>query len=650
MHYAQRSAAAPDGALDLFVMSDGTVDRTGDVIEQAGWDIEEFRSNPIALFNHDRNQVIGTWDDVAVKGGRLVGRLKFAAEGTSALVDTVRKLVAQGILRAVSVGFQPSEKQPLNDRADKLFGPFRYTKSRLLECSLVAIPANANALAVAKDFPRDVLAEVFRKPADHGLGATAALHGTPAKSPPHQGTSKMTTGTLSARIKAAHDNLNILRDRLAEIVGIEEQTEDEARRADELPDEIAAAEATVKTLERQERALAVSVGEAKPATEVKSGELIVPDRRPFALPRTKEIEAPEYLGKALAAWFASQSTHEPLENVLRDRYKNDEKVLAVLKAAVNPAVTGTAGWASELIQTANQGFLDRLIPDFIYPTLSARGSKYTFSNSAGIIKVPTRTTTQTAAGAWVAEAAPKPVKRLSFSSITLNPYKMAVISTFSEEMAQYSTPAIEGIIREAMSNDTGVALDGFLIDAVAASAGVRPAGLLNGVTPITASVLTTATDKMIADLKALVAALVAAGSTGENIVVLVNPAQAISMNFAMTTTGDFLFDGPDGAGQRFGVTVKSSSTVAAGRVIAIDCNEFATATGDTPRFAVSNEATLHEEDTTPLAIGTTGSPATVAAPARSLFQTDSIAIRLSLYVSWAMRRTGFVQTIAAVTW
>jgi HK97 family phage major capsid protein len=649
MHYAQRSAAAPDGAPDLFVMSDGTVDRTGDVIEQAGWDIEEFRSNPIALFNHDKNQVIGQWADVAVKGGRLVGRLKFAEPGTSALVDTVRSLVAQGILRAVSVGFQPSARQPLHDKADKLFGPFRFTKSRLLECSLVAIPANANALAVAKDFPRDVIAEVFRKPADHGLGATAALPGTPAKSPPHPGTSKM-TGTLSARIKAAHDTHNSLVDRLREIAGLEEQSEEEARRADELPAEIEAAKASIATLERQERALGATLVEPKPAADVKHGEILAPERRPFALPRAKEVEAPEYLFRALSAWAVQTGSHESIENALRVHYKNDEKVLAVLKAAVNPAQTTVAGWAQELIQTANQGFLDRLLPSSIYPTLSGRGSKYTFSNSAGIIKIPTRTTTQTLAGAWVAEAAPKPVKRLSFSSITLNPYKLAVISTFSEEMAAYSTPAIEGIIREAMGNDTGVALDTYIIDAVAASAGVRPAGLLNGVTPITASVLTTATDKMIADLKALVGALVAAGSTGDNIVILVNPAQAISMNFAMTTTGDFLFDGPAGAGARFGVTILASSTVAAGRVIAIDCNELATATGDTPRFAISNEATLHEEDTTPLAIGTTGSPATVAAPARSLFQTDSIAIRLTLYVSWAMRRTGFVQTIAAVTW
>jgi hypothetical protein len=35
---------------------------------------------------------------------------------------------------------------------------------------------------------------------------------------------------------------------------------------------------------------------------------------------------------------------------------------------------------------------------------------------------------------------------------------------------------------------------------------------------------------------------------------------------------------------------------------------------------------------------------------RSLFQTDSIAIRLSLYVSWSMVRAGMVQVVEGVTW
>jgi hypothetical protein len=120
---------------------------------------------------------------------------------------------------------------------------------------------------------------------------------------------------------------------------------------------------------------------------------------------------------------------------------------------------------------------------------------------------------------------------------------------------------------------------------------------------------------------------------------------------AMTSTGDFAFGSPDQAAAKFGVSrIIQSTTIAAGRVIAVDADWFATATGDQPRFAVSQDATLHMEDTTPLAIGTAGSPATVAAPAQNMFQTDSIAIRLSVFVTWAMVRTAMVQTIAAVTW
>jgi hypothetical protein len=86
-------------------------------------------------------------------------------------------------------------------------------------------------------------------------------------------------------------------------------------------------------------------------------------------------------------------------------------------------------------------------------------------------------------------------------------------------------------------------------------------------------------------------------------------------------------------------------------VIAVDAADFATALGDAPRFAVSTEATLHEEDTTPLALGTgTQGSGVLAVPMRSLFQTDAVAIRMSLYVSWAMRRASMVQAITTVIW
>jgi HK97 family phage major capsid protein len=269
------------------------------------------------------------------------------------------------------------------------------------------------------------------------------------------------------------------------------------------------------------------------------------------------------------------------------------------------------------------------------------------------MKIPVRAVTPALAGAWVGEGAAKPVKRASFSTVTLSPTKLAVISTFSEEMAMYGLPSIEGIIRQAMADDTGIALDTYLIDNVAATAGVRPAGLLNGVTPITASAATPATAAMVADLKALVAAITAVGGGGQGrvIALLVNPAQALSLGAAQTTTGDFLFSSPSDAASRFGMHLIVSQNVPAGRVIAIDAADFATASGDVPRFAVSTEATLHEEDTTPLALGSGAQGSGVlAVPMRSLFQTDAVAIRMSMHVTWAMRRPSMVQTIAAVTW
>jgi HK97 family phage major capsid protein len=269
--------------------------------------------------------------------------------------------------------------------------------------------------------------------------------------------------------------------------------------------------------------------------------------------------------------------------------------------------------------------------------------------SNGVVKIPTRTSASKAAGAWVGEGSPKPVKKISLAPITMTPTKLAVITTFTEEMAFYSTPAIQGILQKAMTDDTQESIDGFLIDNVAASAS-RPAGLLNGVTPVTASVAATTVQKVIDDLNALIKPMEAVGGGGK-IVLMVNPAQARSLTMVTTTTGDFVFDGLAQAAAKFGISrIVSSRTVPVGQVIAVDAEWFATATGDTPRFAVSNEATLHEEDTTPLALGTTGTPNVVAAPMRSLFQTDSIAIRLSIYVTWAMTRASMVQTITAVGW
>ena len=79
-------------------------------------------------------------------------------------------------------------------------------------------------------------------------------------------------------------------------------------------------------------------------------------------------------------------------------------------------------------------------------------------------------------------------------------------------------------------------------------------------------------------------------------------------------------------------------------------NALAAAVDPEPKFDISKDAVVHAEDAAPLAIGTAGSPNTVAAPTRSLFQTDTIAVRLVLRVAWGLRAAGAVSFTSAVTW
>ena len=77
---------------------------------------------------------------------RATRTLELAPAGTSERIDEIRKLVEAGILRAVSVGFLPVEL-----RATTKTEPGElYVKQELIETSLVSVPANPNALAIAK--------------------------------------------------------------------------------------------------------------------------------------------------------------------------------------------------------------------------------------------------------------------------------------------------------------------------------------------------------------------------------------------------------------------------------------------------------------------------------------------------------------------
>jgi hypothetical protein len=136
-----------------FVASDESVDRYGDVIRASGWQLDSYRKNPVLLFGHQNDTLpVGTVEPIAVEGTKLIAFANFLPEGTTAFADSVWKLVESDVLRAVSVGFLPlAAPNPIYD-ADKHLTGFEFIAQELLELSVVPVPANPNALQLAKSY------------------------------------------------------------------------------------------------------------------------------------------------------------------------------------------------------------------------------------------------------------------------------------------------------------------------------------------------------------------------------------------------------------------------------------------------------------------------------------------------------------------
>ena len=162
-----------DGVLSV-VASDETPDRYGDIIRVAGWDLSSYQKNPIVLFGHSARDPVGT-AAVRVSGKKLVADITLAAPGTTPMVDAVRALVAQKILKAVSVGFQPTkEPNEIKDPdTNKWTGGYEWVGQELLENSIVSIPANPNALTLARSFSPEIRRALFR-PASGSLAVARA--------------------------------------------------------------------------------------------------------------------------------------------------------------------------------------------------------------------------------------------------------------------------------------------------------------------------------------------------------------------------------------------------------------------------------------------------------------------------------------------
>ncbi len=146
-----------EGRIVRFVASDETPDRVGDVIEVAGWNLTNYKANPVVLWGHDSSNTPPIGRSVNVRRGvgpsgapALLASIEFAPAEAHEFADSVYQLTKAGYLNAVSVGFQPRATKELTKKERQELGMpsygLFYTSADLLEISVVSVPANPSAL------------------------------------------------------------------------------------------------------------------------------------------------------------------------------------------------------------------------------------------------------------------------------------------------------------------------------------------------------------------------------------------------------------------------------------------------------------------------------------------------------------------------
>ena len=147
-----------DGGLDIKgSASTNSLDRAGDVIETEAWTkggLENFKNNPVILFNHNYDRPIGRAKEIGVteNGLELTARISKSS-------GEIKDLIKDGVLGAFSVGFKVKDADYISETDG-----YKIKDAELFEVSVVSVPCNQTAVfSLAKSFDSMEEYDKFKK-------------------------------------------------------------------------------------------------------------------------------------------------------------------------------------------------------------------------------------------------------------------------------------------------------------------------------------------------------------------------------------------------------------------------------------------------------------------------------------------------------
>lgn len=648
--YSILSIKAIDGEQRTFsgMATTPSPDRVGDVVDPKG---AKFSSAlPLLLF-HDTHLPVGTVKfgkptsdgipfDATIPDVAEPGRLKDR-------VDEAWHSVKYRIIRAVSIGFRAME-----DGIELLkTGGLKFTNYEVLELSLVPVPANAEAsINVIRSLDAEHLAASGHTPAPRPTSKsnTPGVSGTPAvRLLPSRSEQRMkSTADQIASYKSTRDQKFTERDTIMSKAADEGRTLDEAESQayDTLDTEIKALDTHLTRLDGLQ---ASQIKAAKPVSNITTIEAGAAARggSPVIRVQANEDKGIGFARAALCklASYLSMGTANPLD-IAKARYPDNDRLHAFLKATIPAGTTTHVTWAAPLIDETNltSEFIEYLRP------MTLLGRIPNLRRVPFQVRVPKQTSGGDAY--WVGEGAPKPVTKFDFGSVSLGNHKVATIAVITKELARFSSPSAELLVRNALAAAVSERVDIDFIDpSASAVAGVNPASVTNGLTALVPS--GTTADAARSDVARIVKQYLDANNRASALSLLMPDALALSLSVMRNSLGQREFPGLSMNGGDFdGIPVITSQYLAnrsgAGNlVVAINGSDILLADDGNVTVDVSTEASLQMLDN-PTNASSTGTATTMV----SLWQTNSIGLRAEREITWAKARAEAVVYMDDVNW
>lgn len=407
----------------------------------------------------------------------------------------------------------------------------------------------------------------------------------------------------------------------------------ESEEYDTLQTDVKAIDEHVARLKTHEQTMIAKAAPVTPAAGRGEGAVDIPGSGPISVRRN--LPKGTAFTRYVALLALSKGNIMQAEILANNHFKDTPEVGLVLKAAVAAGSTSDTTWAGPLVQynDMTSEFIELLRPQTILGRMD-RVRRVPFN-----IRIPRQTAGTS--GTFVGEGSPTPVQKLDFDNLTLPWSKASTIVVITAELAKFSNPSAEALVRQDMIDGLSQYLDKRLIDpAYPGVTAVSPASLTNGVTPTQASGTTLAA--LDANVRTVMTTFANAELGLGSGVWVMSASQAIRLSMMRTNQDSKAF--PEltvNGGTFYGLPViVSNNVVGSGSpgdqyIVLIDQSNILLADDGQVMIDVSTEASVEMND----------APSGGATSLRSLWQNGLMGVKVDRWIHWTKRRSQAVQFI-----